>query len=64
VDRCRAPTDIGGALEAGARLRIAGRLGMQLALTNYLYSSRYVGAAGSAWQNDFLITTGLVFSGR
>jgi hypothetical protein len=70
-------TDLGGVLEAGARLRVAGRLGVQLALSNYFYGSRYTAVApsghsgsepttspGSAFRHDLLVMTGLVLSWR
>ena len=68
-------TDVGGVLEAGARLRVAGQLGVQFTLSNYLYGSRYAAvppfastgeaptvAPGNAFVHDFMLMTGLVFS--
>ena len=36
-------TDVGGVLEASARLRIVRRLSFQVAVSNYLYGSSYFG---------------------
>jgi hypothetical protein len=66
-------TELGGVLEGGARLRIAGRLGMELAVSNYLYRTRYAAAAppaldgtiepaGGIWRHDLLLVSGLVYS--
>jgi hypothetical protein len=58
-------TDFGAVLEAGARLHVAGRVGFELAVSNYLYSSTYTaaaGEAGSVFQDDVLIMPGLVIS--
>lgn len=69
-------TDVGGAIEAGARLRLAGRLNFQLAIGNYLYISRYTQASpstepvaqpvppGNDFKHDVLVLPGLVWSWR
>jgi hypothetical protein len=66
-------TELGGVLEGGARIRIAGRLGMELTLSNYLYPTRYPDAApveldgtvepaGSTVRHDLLLLTGITYS--
>jgi hypothetical protein len=54
-------TDIGGVLEVGARLRATRWLGVELALSNYLYRSHYRDD-GSVFRHDLLILPGLVVS--
>lgn len=53
--------DVGGVLEVGARLRANQWLGFELALSNYLYSSRYR-EEGRVFQHDLLIIPGVVVS--
>jgi hypothetical protein len=53
--------DVGGVLEVGGRLRANQWLGVELALSNYFYSSRYRNE-GSVFQHDLLILPGLVVS--
>jgi hypothetical protein len=53
--------DLGAVLDVGARLRATPRLGLELSLSNYFYSSRYRDE-GRAFRHDFLILPGLVFS--
>jgi hypothetical protein len=53
--------DVGGVLEVGGRLRAKRWLGVELALSNYFYSSRYRNE-GRAFQHDLLILPGLVVS--
>ena len=55
--------DVGGVLEAGARLRVSHSVAAELALSNYLYSSSYRDGE-SVFRHDFLILPGLVFSWR
>jgi hypothetical protein len=54
-------SDIGGALELGARLRITPAVSAELALGNYFYRSRYRDE-GNVFRHDFLILPGLVVS--
>jgi hypothetical protein len=60
--------DVGGLVEVGARVRLTGGLGLQLALSNYLYPSRYAaseatGATGTTeFRHDILILPGLTWS--
>jgi hypothetical protein len=55
--------DLGGVLDVGARLRATPSLGVELALSNYFYSSRYRDE-GSVFRHDLLILPGLVLSWR
>jgi hypothetical protein len=58
-------TDPGGVVEAGFRVRVARQVGVELALSNYLYDSRFLGTADGNiedFRDDFLITPGLVYS--
>ena len=58
-------TDPGGVLEAGFRVRVARRVGVELAVSNYLYDSRFIGPADgtiSDFRDDVLVTPGLVYS--
>jgi hypothetical protein len=55
--------DLGGVLDVGARLRATPWLGIELALSNYFYGSRYRDQ-GSVFRHDLLILPGLVFSWR
>jgi hypothetical protein len=53
--------DPGAVLDVGARLRVTPRLGLELSLSNYFYSSRYRDE-GRVFRHDFLILPGVVFS--
>jgi hypothetical protein len=53
--------DPGAVLDVGARLWVTPRLGLELSLSNYFYSSRYRDE-GRVFRHDFLILPGLVFS--
>jgi hypothetical protein len=55
--------NLGGVLDVGARLRATPWLGLELALSNYFYGSRYQDE-GSVFRHDLLILPGLVFSWR
>jgi opacity protein-like surface antigen len=58
-------TDPGGVLEAGFRVRVARRVGVELAVSNYLYDSRFIGPADgtiSDFRDDVLVTPGLVYT--
>jgi hypothetical protein len=62
-------TDAGGVVEVGSRLRLSSRFGLQFAVSNYLYSSRYTGTdsraadqSGSTFRHDLLLTAGVVSS--
>jgi hypothetical protein len=54
-------TDFGGVLELGSRLRVTNWVGVELAVSNYLYGSRYRDGR-SVFRHDLLILPGLVFS--
>ena len=56
-------TDIGGVLEVGTRWRASDWLGVQLALTNYFYSSSY-SSEGGVFRHDPIILPGVVLSWR
>ena len=58
-------TDPGGVVEAGFRVRVARRVGVELAVSNYLYDSRFMGTTDgniSDFRDDVLVTPGLVYS--
>lgn len=64
-------TDPGGVIELGGRIRIAGRLGVQIVASNFLYISRYdaalsssvsIGGSDSEFRHDLLILPGLSWS--
>lgn len=59
-------TDIGGVVEVSARVRVMGRLGLELAASNYLYSSTYTagsapggGSAGRVFRHDLVLLPGV-----
>jgi hypothetical protein len=62
--------DVGGVLEASARLRLVHRLSVELAVSNYLYGSSYLpdgtgsptGATRSVFRHDLLLLPALVFT--
>jgi hypothetical protein len=62
--------DVGGVLEASARLRLVHRLAVEIAVTNYLYGSSYLadgtgsqaGATRSVFRHDLLLLPALVFT--
>jgi hypothetical protein len=62
--------DVGGVLEASARLRLVHRLAVELAVSNYLYGSSYLadgtgsqaGATRSVFRHDLLLLPALVFT--
>ena len=62
--------DVGGVLEASARLRLVHRLAVELAVSNYFYGSTYLpdgtgstaGATRSVFRHDLLLLPALVFS--
>lgn len=53
--------DVGGVVETGARLRVNALLGVELAVSNYLYHSNYRDG-DSVFRHDLLILSGLVFT--
>jgi hypothetical protein len=53
--------DLGGVVEVGGRLHVSNRLAVELALSNYLYGTRYQDQ-GSVFRHDFLILPGLLYS--
>lgn len=67
-------TDVGGVLEVSSRLRVAGPVAVELAVSNYLYSSSYAasttqvggqtGATRSVFRHDPLLLLGLVWAWR
>jgi hypothetical protein len=64
--------DVGGVVEASARLRIVHQLALQVAASNYFYGSRYrsdpmqggsqIAATQSVFRHDLLLLPGLVYS--
>jgi hypothetical protein len=61
--------DVGGVLEASARLRIVHQLAFEVAISNYLYNSTYVpvpevgqATGRSVFRTDVLLMPGLVYS--
>ena len=58
-------TDFGGVLEAGFRVRVARKVGVELAVSNYLYDSRFMGPTDGTindFRDDVLVTPGVVVS--
>lgn len=58
--------DIGGVIELSARVRVMGRLGLELAASNYLYGSTYTagsapggGSAGRVFRHDLVLLPGV-----
>jgi hypothetical protein len=64
--------DVGGVIEASARLRIVHQLAFEVAVSNYFYGSSYVadptqggsqaGATRSVFRHDLLLLPGLVYT--
>jgi hypothetical protein len=58
-------TDPGGVLEAGFRVRVARQVRVELAVSNYLYDSRFIGPSDgtiSDFRDDVLVTPGVVYT--
>ncbi|HEY7635601.1 MAG TPA: hypothetical protein VH763_08660 [Gemmatimonadales bacterium] len=62
--------DLGGVLELSMRVRVVHRLALEMAVSNYLYGSSYIGdplqtgsqTTRSVFRHDLLLLPGLVYS--